>query len=46
MGLLEQIVQQPQGRILEVLEEALAAKIIDELPSPMGHYQFSHILLR
>jgi DNA-binding CsgD family transcriptional regulator len=46
IGLLEQVVQQPQERLLEVLEEALAAKIIDELPSPMGHYHFSHILIQ
>ena len=42
VGLLEQIFQQSQQRLLEVLEEALAAKIIDELPFSMGHYQFSH----
>jgi DNA-binding CsgD family transcriptional regulator len=46
IGLMEQIVQEPQERLLEVLEEARAAKIIDELPSPVGHYQFSHILIQ
>jgi len=46
IGLLEQIVQQPQEQLLEVLEEAWAAKIIEELPSPMGHYQFSHGLIQ
>jgi DNA-binding CsgD family transcriptional regulator len=29
-----------------VLEEALAAKVIEELPSLMGHYQFSHALIQ
>jgi DNA-binding NarL/FixJ family response regulator len=46
IALLEQIVQQPQEQLLEVLEEALAAQIIDELPSPMGYYQFSRALIR
>jgi DNA-binding CsgD family transcriptional regulator len=46
IGLLERVVQQPQEWLLEVLEEARAAKIIDELPSQVGHYQFSHGLIQ
>jgi DNA-binding CsgD family transcriptional regulator len=46
IGLLERVVQQPQEQLLKVLEEALVAQIIDELPSPAGHYRFSRALIR
>ena len=32
----------PQDRLLEVLEEAAAARVIEELPAAMGRYQFTH----
>jgi tetratricopeptide (TPR) repeat protein len=35
-----------EDRVLSVLEEALEARIIDELPSAIGSYQFSHALIR
>ncbi|MBT3941554.1 MAG: protein kinase [Chloroflexi bacterium] len=35
-----------EDRALSVLEEALEARIIDELPSAIGSYQFSHALIR
>lgn len=35
-----------EDRVLAVLEEALEARIIDELPSSIGSYQFSHALIR
>jgi predicted ATPase len=44
--LLGQIVQQPEEQVLEVLEEALAARIIEELPRPVGRYQFTHALIQ
>jgi len=33
-------------RLLEVLEEALAARVIEELPRSVGHYQFTHALIQ
>ena len=35
-----------EDQILGVLEEALVARIIDELPRAMGRYQFSHALIQ
>ena len=33
-------------RLLEVLEEALAARVIEELPQSVGRYQFTHALIQ
>ena len=33
-------------RLLEVLEEALAARVIEELPQAVGRYQFTHALIQ
>jgi tetratricopeptide (TPR) repeat protein len=33
-------------RLLEVLEEALSARIIEELPRAVGRYQFTHALIQ
>jgi tetratricopeptide (TPR) repeat protein len=33
-----------EDRLLEVLEEALATRIIEELPRTLGRYQFTHAL--
>jgi DNA-binding CsgD family transcriptional regulator len=46
IGLLERLGQQPEAALLEVLEEALVARIIEELPHPVGHYQFTHALIQ
>ncbi len=35
-----------EDRLLEVLEEALEAKIIEELPQAVGRYQFTHALIQ
>jgi predicted ATPase len=35
-----------EDRLLEVLEEALAAKVIEELPRSVGRYQFTHALMQ
>ena len=37
---------QPEDRILEVLEEALAARVIEEIPRVVGRYQFTHALIK
>ena len=33
-------------RLLEVLEEALVARLIEELPQAVGRYQFSHNMIQ
>ena len=35
-----------EDRLLEVLEEALAARVIEELPSSVGRFQFTHALIQ
>ena len=35
-----------QDRLLEVLEEAMATKVIEELPRSVGTYQFTHALIQ
>ncbi len=35
-----------EDRLMEVLEEALAARVIEELPRSVGRYQFTHALIQ
>ena len=35
-----------EDRLLEVLEEALSARVIEELPTSVGRYQFTHALIQ
>ena len=35
-----------EERLLEVLEEALSARVIEELPRAVGRYQFTHALIQ
>ena len=35
-----------EDRMLEVLEEALAARVVEELPQSVGRYQFTHALIQ
>ena len=35
-----------EDRVLEVLEEALSARVIEELPETVGRYQFTHALIQ
>ncbi len=35
-----------EDRLFEVLEEALASRVIEELPQSVGHYQFTHALIQ
>jgi DNA-binding CsgD family transcriptional regulator len=50
LGLLRRVVHGPQEQLLEALEEALAARVIEELPGAAGgtpgRYQFSRALIR
>ena len=54
MGVLVRLVEGPsampgermsEDRMLEVLEEALAAQVIKELPQALGRYEFTHALI-
>ena len=40
------IVDMSSDRLLEVLEEALVARLIEELPQAVGQYQFSHNMIQ
>jgi len=35
-----------EGRLLDVLDEALSARVIEELPRAVGRYQFTHALIQ
>ncbi len=35
-----------EDRLFEILEEALAARVIEELPQSVGQYQFTHALIQ
>ena len=35
-----------EGLVLEVLEEALAARVVEELPQAINRYQFTHALIQ
>jgi DNA-binding CsgD family transcriptional regulator/tetratricopeptide (TPR) repeat protein len=37
---------QPEERVLDMLEEAVAARVIEEVPQAMSRYQFTHALIR
>jgi tetratricopeptide (TPR) repeat protein len=43
---LEQITGLPGDTVLDLLEESVAARIVDELPAALGRYSFSHALIR
>ena len=44
---LSPIIEDISGdRLLEVLDEALSARVIEELPTAVGRYQFTHALIQ
>lgn len=43
---LESLCELSTDQLLDCLEEAVAARIITEIPSVVGHYRFSHALIR
>ncbi len=43
---VERVSEFSGDRLLDLLEEALAARVITELPRSVGHYNFSHALVR
>ncbi|MGI9658942.1 MAG: protein kinase domain-containing protein, partial [Gaiellaceae bacterium] len=47
LGQLDQLVEDASSdRLLDVLDEALAARVIEELPDQVGRYQFTHALIQ
>ncbi len=46
LDVLEQVAEMPADRIAETLEEAIAARIVEESPSSIGTYSFAHALIR
>jgi len=43
---LEALTEVPSDRLLELLEEAVAARVISEMPRAVGSYGFCHALIR
>jgi len=47
LAALRELVQDTsESQLLDVLDEALDARVIEELPSSVGDYQFTHALIR
>jgi tetratricopeptide (TPR) repeat protein len=47
LGQLKPLIEDmSEDRLLEVLEEALAARVVEELPRAVGRYQFTHALIQ
>jgi class 3 adenylate cyclase/DNA polymerase III delta prime subunit len=46
LALLGEVVELDGDRLIETLEEALAARVIQEMPEAPGRYRFSHALVR
>ena len=46
LDVLEQVADLPGDSVLEAIEEATAARLIDEVPGTFGRYAFSHVLIR
>lgn len=47
IALMERLLPQiPSERVLEVLEEALSARIVEEISEVVGHYRFAHVLIQ
>lgn len=46
LDVLERVADLPEDSVLEAIEEATAARLIDEAPGGFGRYAFSHVLIR
>ena len=46
LDLLKALVDRPEEQLVWDLEEALAARVIEELPQVVGRYQFAHVLIQ
>ncbi len=46
VDVLEQVADLDEERLLEVLEEAIAARVIEEVAQRVGRYRFAHALIR
>jgi tetratricopeptide (TPR) repeat protein len=43
---LERIADLEEARLVEALEEAVAARVVEEVPQAIGRYRFAHALIR
>src|SRR5262249_50236474 len=46
LELLERVMQQPRAQILDLLDEAAAARVVVGVPDAAGRYGFAHPLIR
>jgi len=46
VSVLQRVSDLPADRLLEVLDEAVAARVVNELPQAAGQFTFSHALIR
>jgi DNA-binding CsgD family transcriptional regulator len=47
LSLLERLMDElSSDDLLQVVEEALAARVVEELPNEVGRYQFAHVLIQ
>jgi class 3 adenylate cyclase len=46
LGLLEKVAGENSEKVIELLDEALAARVIQEMPESAGRFRFSHALVR
>jgi AAA ATPase domain len=43
---LAQLSGEPRDEVLRFLDEAVAAKVVADVPGALGHFRFSHVLVR
>jgi DNA-binding CsgD family transcriptional regulator len=47
LTLLDMLIKdRPLDKIIQVMEEAVSARLIEELPQPIGRYRFTHVLIQ
>jgi class 3 adenylate cyclase len=46
LALLEKVSDKPGDRVVELLDEALAARVVEEMAETPGRYRFSHALVK
>lgn len=46
LAIVEAVSELPNGKAIEKIDEAIAARIVSEVPDRLGHYRFVHVLMR
>jgi class 3 adenylate cyclase len=46
LAVLQRVAELPEERLLETLDEAIAARVVGDVPEARGRYRFSHALVR